>query len=76
MQVGLGPRSSALVGGYTADHRDLEMDLAQLKGTEDCLLFPNGYAANLATMATLGGSSDTFVFSDELNHASIIDGVR
>lgn len=42
IQVGMGPRSSALVGGFTQLHRDLETDIARLKGTEDCLLFPTG----------------------------------
>ena len=38
----MGPRSSALVGGTTTMHRDLELALAELKGTEECLLFPTG----------------------------------
>ena len=41
-----GPRSSALVGGYTVEHRDLETQLFTLKETEDALLFPSGFAAN------------------------------
>lgn len=45
MQLGLGPRSSAIVAGYTHCHRQLEEELAQLKGTEDCLLFPTGEAS-------------------------------
>ena len=49
-----GPRSSALVGGYTSWHRELEAELAALKGTEDCLLFPSGFAANLAVASSLG----------------------
>ncbi|GLI60844.1 hypothetical protein VaNZ11_003055 [Volvox africanus] len=94
-QIGMGPRSSALVAGYTHSHRQLEEGLAQLKGTEDCLLFPTGFGANLAVMTSLayaaptsaatggcsashtdGGSSALAIFSDELNHASIIDGAR
>lgn len=139
-QVGMGPRSSALVGGYTAMHRDLETALADLKGeqfgvckapfdscavllrcihcasqlpaqqqarlmlarrnaehnrfrtaairrpllyctgtaagTEECLLFPTGFAANTAAMAALAADPDAVIFSDELNHASIIDGAR
>ena len=41
-----GPRSSALVGGYTAEHKTLETQLHTLKETEDALLFPSGFAAN------------------------------
>jgi 7-keto-8-aminopelargonate synthetase-like enzyme len=71
-----GPRSSALVGGYTHAHRELEAALAELKGTQECLLFPTGYAANTAAMAALCSSKDVDIFSDELNHASIVDGAR
>lgn len=71
-----GPRSSALIGGFTTTHRELECALAALKGTEDCLLFPSGYAANTATLATLANGPDCAIFSDALNHASIIDGCR
>ena len=66
-----GPRSSALVGGYTSDHRDLETQLHTLKETEDALLFPSGFAANqvrlfpLLLMATPCSMSDTLSkFSD------------
>ena len=45
-------------------------------GTEACLLFPTGFAANLGTIAALCGNADTAIFSDELNHASIVDGCR
>ena len=82
--LGCGPRASALVpGAYTTEHRALERALARLKGTEDALLFPTGFAANAAAMAALcgggggGEGEDTVVvFSDELNHASIVDGAR
>ena len=57
-------------------HQDLEASLAQLKGTEDCLLFSSGFAANLAVVSALCQGTDAIVFSDELNHASIIDGCR
>ena len=76
LAYGNGPRSSALVGGYTCYHRDLETALAQLKGTEDALLFPTGFAANLAIVSALASAGDVDIFSDELNHASIIDGAR
>ena len=71
------------MGGYTSWHRELEAELAALKGTEDCLLFPSGFAANLAVASSLGpdgkqgqGQGGLLVLSDELNHASIVDGVR
>mmetsp|Transcript_33223 Transcript_33223/g.60048 ORF Transcript_33223/g.60048 Transcript_33223/m.60048 type:complete len:599 (-) Transcript_33223:73-1869(-) len=72
--AGLGPRSSALVGGYSHSHRQLEEGLALLKGTEDALLFPTGFAANTALLGSLTSLPDVVVFSDELNHASIVDG--
>jgi 8-amino-7-oxononanoate synthase len=84
------------VGGFTNAHRQLELTLAQLKGTQDALLFPTGFAANTAVVSVLAastssssGSSDStpgpqqqqhqaevYILSDELNHASIIDGAR
>lgn len=73
---GLGPRASALVCGYTLEHRALEEELAELKGTDTALLFPTGFAANTAVLAALGGNRGSAVFSDALNHASIIDGCR
>lgn len=76
LAYGNGPRSSALVGGYTCYHRDLETALARLKGTEDALLFPTGFAANLAVISAVASAGDVDIFSDELNHASIIDGAR
>ena len=57
-------------------HQDLETALAALKGTEDCLLFSSGFAANLAVVSALCQGPDVVIFSDELNHASIIDGCR
>jgi len=73
---GAGPRSSALVAGYTHEHRALESGLAALKGTEECLLFPTGYAANSAVIPAMCDGPDCHIFSDALNHASIIDGCR
>lgn len=43
---------------------------------QECVLFPTGFAANLAVAATLADSADVAIFSDELNHASIVDGAR
>lgn len=45
-------------------------------GTEECLLFPSGFAANCSVMAAVAGSPEVEVFSDELNHASLVDGLR
>ncbi|XP_015877955.2 8-amino-7-oxononanoate synthase isoform X1 [Ziziphus jujuba] len=86
---GMGPRGSALICGYTNYHGMLESCLADLKKKEDCLLCPTGFAANMATMVTLGNVSSLLasgrkplqhervaIFSDALNHASIIDGIR
>ncbi len=75
LERGSGPRGSPLICGYTDAHRALERELAELKGTDDCLLFPTGFAANLAVLSSAGAEGTT-IFSDELNHASIIDGCR
>ncbi len=56
-------------------HQELELALAAWKGTEAAVCFPTGFAANLGVLATLGGPG-VRVLSDELNHASIIDGCR
>jgi 8-amino-7-oxononanoate synthase len=72
---GMGPRGASLICGYTEDHAALEADLASHTGSESALLFPTGFAANLSVLTSLAGP-DTAVFSDERNHASIIDGCR
>jgi len=72
---GAGARASRHVGGDTAIHRELEEELADLKAAESALLFASGYAANLGVVSAFPGRGDT-VCSDELNHASIIDGAR
>ena len=74
-QRGMGSRSASLICGYSDLHEALEADIATLKGTEAALLFPTGYQANLGVLSVLGGP-DAAIFSDELNHASIIDGCR
>lgn len=73
--AGQGPRSAALVAGHTDAHEALRRAAADLMGTEDALLFPSGFAANIGTLAALA-DDDCVVLSDELNHASIIDGCR
>ncbi len=72
-KYGLGPRSSPLICGHTSLHQELEERLAGWKRTESALLFPTGFSANLAVISAVA-NSDTTIFSDELNHASIIDG--
>jgi len=72
---GTGSGSARLIVGSRPVHSDLEEALAAWKGTEKALLFPTGFAANLGVLAALGGPGTTIV-SDELNHASIIDGCR
>jgi 8-amino-7-oxononanoate synthase len=63
------------VSGRHGAHERLEARLAEFMETEAALLFPTGYAANLGTIAALVGRGD-MVFSDALNHASLIDGCR
>jgi 8-amino-7-oxononanoate synthase len=71
--IGTGAGASRLVTGDTPVHRALERDLAATKGTERALVFSTGYAANVGTITAL---APDVVFSDEYNHASIIDGCR
>jgi 8-amino-7-oxononanoate synthase len=75
MRLGVGAGASRLVSGTMTIHRELEQRLASFEGSEGCLLFGSGYLANLGTIGALAGPDDT-IFSDELNHASIIDGCR
>jgi 8-amino-7-oxononanoate synthase len=72
---GTGTGASRLVVGSRPLHTELEAELAAWKGTDDAVLFPTGYAANLGLLTTLGGT-DVTILSDELNHASIVDGSR
>lgn len=72
---GTGAGASRLVTGSRPVHAELEEDLAHWKGTEAGVCFPTGFAANLGVLSVLGGPG-VRVFSDELNHASIIDGCR
>jgi 8-amino-7-oxononanoate synthase len=74
-RFGAGAGSARLVTGGLVLHDELEARLAAFKGTEAALLFSSGYLANLGTVAALVGPGDV-VFSDSLNHASIIDGCR
>jgi len=72
---GVGSGASRLISGSMRLHHDLEQRLAAFKGTASCLLFSSGYHANLGTIPALVGEGDA-VFSDALNHASLIDGCR
>jgi len=74
-ESGMGPRGSPLICGYTDRHERLERRLAELESCEATLLCPTGFSANLAVVASLS-TPETAIFSDELNHASIIDGCR
>jgi len=73
--LGVGAGASRLISGSSDIHRQLEERIAALKHTEASLLFPTGYHANIGAITALVESGDT-VFSDALNHASLIDGCR
>ena len=75
MRWGVGAGASRLVSGNMTVHRRLEEALADFKRAEACLLFGSGYLANAGIVAALARDGDV-VFSDELNHASIVDGCR
>ncbi|HEY1740420.1 MAG TPA: aminotransferase class I/II-fold pyridoxal phosphate-dependent enzyme, partial [Acidimicrobiia bacterium] len=72
---GAGSGSARLIVGARSVHAELEHELAAWKQEESAVVFPTGFAANIGTLAALGGPG-TLVCSDELNHASIIDGCR
>ena len=74
-KYGAGSGGSRLVSGSTDLHRELEDRIAGFKKTEAAILFSSGYLANVGTISSLVGEGDV-VYSDELNHASIIDGCR
>jgi len=67
--------SSRLICGNMSLHEQLEEELAEFKGREAALIFSSGYMANVGLLSTLAGEGD-LICSDELNHASIIDGCR
>ncbi len=74
-RYGVGSGASRLIGGHMDVHAELEDAMAAFKGTEACLTFSAGYLANLGILSTLA-DADTEIFSDALNHASIVDGSR
>jgi glycine C-acetyltransferase/8-amino-7-oxononanoate synthase len=75
LRWGAGAGASRLISGTMEPHRRLESRLAEFKGYEAALLFGSGYLANTGAIAALAGR-DEVVFSDALNHASIVDGCR
>jgi 8-amino-7-oxononanoate synthase len=75
MRWGVGAGASRLVSGNMTVHRRLEEQLAEFKGSSACVLFGSGYLANAGVIGSLAGAGDV-VFSDQLNHASIVDGCR
>jgi glycine C-acetyltransferase/8-amino-7-oxononanoate synthase len=75
MRWGVGAGASRLISGTMTIHRRLEEGLAEFEGSESCVLFGSGYLANLGVVGALSGRGAT-VFSDELNHASIVDACR
>ncbi len=75
LTFGAGAGASRLLGGDLPIHRELEAELTALKRTEAALVFPSGYHANTGVIPALVEAGDA-VFSDELNHASIVDGCR
>ncbi len=72
---GTGSGASRLVTGTRPSHTRLEADLADWRGTGAAVVFSTGYAANTGLLATLGGPG-VRIYSDALNHASIVDGCR
>ena len=74
-RYGCGAGASRSVSGTTELHRELEERIARFKGSEAALILSTGYMANIGLLTTLVGTGDLIV-SDELNHASIVDGCR
>jgi 8-amino-7-oxononanoate synthase len=75
LKIANGSQASALVCGWTPKHHQLAEVIAAFESTEAAVIFPSGFAACSGTIATLAESSD-LILSDELNHASLIDGCR
>ncbi len=74
-EFGVGPAAVRTIAGTTSLHVQLEEKLARFKGVEAAIAFQSGFNSNAATIPALVGKED-LIFSDELNHASIIDGCR
>ena len=74
-EMGVGPAAVRSIAGTMTLHVELEKRLAKFKGVDAAITFQSGFTANLATVPALVGKEDV-IFSDRLNHASIIDGCR
>ncbi len=74
-EYGVGPAAVRSIAGTMRLHEELEAKLASFKGTEDAVSFQSGFCANLASIPAVVGKQGV-IFTDELNHASIIDGCR
>lgn len=74
-RFGCGATASRLLAGDLTLHEELETDLTRMMGMEAALVFGSGFLANLGVLSALAGPGD-HVFSDRLNHASLIDGIR
>ena len=74
-KYGVGSGAVRTVAGTMKIHMDLEKKIAQFKNVEACVVFQSGFTANAGTVSAILGKED-FIISDELNHASIIDGAR
>ena len=75
LEWGTGSGGARLTTGNKTPHQELEEFIAKFKGEESAITFNTGYMANVGTISALCGKND-FIFSDKLNHASIIDGIR
>src|SRR6202162_356817 len=73
--LGVGSGAVRTIAGTMRIHMDLEEKIARFKNVEACVVFQSGFAANAGTVSAILGKED-FILSDELNHASIIDGAR
>jgi glycine C-acetyltransferase len=74
-ELGVGSGAVRTIAGTMRIHMDLEEKIARFKSVEACVVFQSGFAANAGTVSAILGKED-FILSDELNHASIIDGAR
>src|ERR687888_451319 len=74
-KYGVGSGAVRTIAGTMKIHMELEEKIARFKNVEACVVFQSGFAANAGTVAAILGKDD-FIISDELNHASIIDGAR
>ena len=74
-RLSLGSGGSALISGYKKIQKNLEKFLSDFKNTEDCIVVGSGYLANVGLISSITTEKD-IIFSDQYNHASIIDGVR